>query len=87
MKVKRIVVDEKPDCCWNCLFQDLDVWSKWECTPMQRTLEDSSGVPDWCPLVTEPYITIKEHTHYLTVHDWDIKDGTLTVDFEVKHEN
>lgn len=87
MKVIKVIVDKLPCDCEVCQFVELPwrIGEKCKCIVEQRVIR-TKDKPDWCPLVTEPVITIKEHTHYLTVHDLDIKDGTLTVSFEVKHE-
>lgn len=85
MKVNKIVVDKDqlPKGCYQChLYRESWCWGA-----NRPSVTGSLTIRQpYCPIVTEPYFTIKEHTHYLTVHGWDIKDNTLTVDFEVKHE-
>jgi hypothetical protein len=55
MNVKRIVVDELPEVCWNCkLYVWIDAFSF--CGGMKKAVppdEVNYERPDWCPLVVE----------------------------------
>ena len=70
MKVLKVIVDELPEGCENCIYgrivaseqlyamhKFLDV--RW-CNAAQKMIFDDSlvdGKPDWCPLVVEPKLT------------------------------
>jgi predicted RNA-binding Zn-ribbon protein involved in translation (DUF1610 family) len=52
MNVKRIVVDELPESCWECGISQVGIQGKWYC-PILNASYLSNVRPDACPLVVE----------------------------------
>ena len=48
MKTIKVIVDEMPENCWQCIFAD------WHyCDVLKKDNEEYPTRPDWCPLVVE----------------------------------
>jgi len=54
MEIKKIVVDELPESCKDCLFSNKDSFGYIWCKPVQnRVSKTLIGLPSWCPLQVE----------------------------------
>jgi hypothetical protein len=68
MEVKRIVVDELPECCSSCQFHIvLDYVGKDWCTAAKKTILEKITYklisPSWCPLqVEDECVWVREKT-------------------------